>query len=585
MPGPGLDNRPGNGTNPPNAPATPAPTGANPDIDTSGWSNEDWANLLNEVNSAQPDPNPNLDPYANIDNWDEAAYANLFTGNAEFEQSIKDAMTAEAMQPVAPPSLFGDMTKQEVALLAYDNAENPYTGEIFDRHKDTVSMDYFNQGTLDNYSGDAFENTDDIFKYTDSLDLNVDRRTFQGGQGGGEWQDYHSNSAVKNAAHEFVNKQYVAMGKPPIYMDGNDVYVLNTGYGGNNPVLDPTIEGNNSDGSLGPKFTGHGGYYEPEGPEAGRGEYQKFIPQNKQGPDTDMLSDQIIPIIKQIAIATILAGATAPLAAALTTTSTGATVATGALTGFGTTAVNQVVAGDFDLGNLATGTLLGAAGAYASTFGSAGNAFTDALGSKFGISPEMSGHIANVGAKTVLNGGDPIAAIKGELIGAGLDWGMETIGEVWGDIKGSFGADNLDIDGNVIDADWGSPVGNPNEFQLASTGDLEEVLVTADYIPSVTGTVDIGNIVSTGLDTNNNNENPYEGLDESWKDKDAVVDGETVVTADKLYREDLTAADRASMTMEEIMALGTATKRRRLILGAGLCMKLRTELLITQVVR
>ena len=51
-----------------------------------------------------PQPNPNAapttgtDPYANPDNWDDAAWANVLSGNAEFEQSIQDAMMADAIQ-------------------------------------------------------------------------------------------------------------------------------------------------------------------------------------------------------------------------------------------------------------------------------------------------------------------------------------------------------------------------------------------------------------------------------------------------------------------------------------------------------
>ena len=494
MPGPGLDTRPNNGINPlsPVAPAI-------------GQEN------LPDINSIQPTGNPvqlGSNPYANIDNWDEAAYANLFNDNAAFGESIKQGMMAEAMQPVAPPSLFGDMTKQEVALLAYNNAENPYTGEIFDRHEDTVSMDYFNQGSLDNYSGEAFENTDDIFKYTDSLDLNVDRRTFQGGPGGGEWQDYHSNRAVKNAAHEFVNRSFASLGKPPVYMDGNDVYVLNTGYGGNNPVLDPTIEGNNSDGSLGPKFTGHGGYYEPEGPEVGRGEYQKFVPQNKQGPDTDMLSDQITPVVAAIALAYLgnVAGLASAAGLGATVGGTAATVAGGATAGALSTAGMQAIYGDmdFDLTAIATAALAGGAGAYASTFGNAGNGFTQAMSDNLNISAELSGKITNVAAQTVLNGGDPVAAIKNEILAAGLDWGMDQIGEAWTAIQGVFSEDTLnaatDFSGSDISdssqnyADTTQWTNENWDNALSGVDFNEEVIVTAPALPNTYNPITSGNL-------------------------------------------------------------------------------------------
>jgi hypothetical protein len=55
-----------------------------------------------------PQPNPNAapttgtNPYANPDNWDDAAWGNVLSGNAEFEESIRQAMMADAIQNNAP---------------------------------------------------------------------------------------------------------------------------------------------------------------------------------------------------------------------------------------------------------------------------------------------------------------------------------------------------------------------------------------------------------------------------------------------------------------------------------------------------
>ena len=212
--------------------------------------------------------------------------------------------------------------------------------------------DRYNSWRLNNYSGPAFETTDDIYTYVDGLNLNTDRRTFKGGRGGiMETADTSGQNQLKADANTFINQQnFNLTGQQPVYEKDGKVYVLNTGYAGNLPKLDGPIP-----------FSGRGGmYHEAAGSPQGIGEYRIYEPQNKAGPDTDMLSDQIMPAVQQIAISAMI-NAAMPGAAAFGGGLSGS-VLSGAASGAAGSLGNQVLSGDIDLGQVARGALVGGAG-------------------------------------------------------------------------------------------------------------------------------------------------------------------------------------------------------------------------------
>jgi hypothetical protein len=353
------------------------------------------------INEAANQP---VNPYSDTNNWSDDAWGKLLN-NPELAQGIRDGMMKNAMQNNNTPNkqsnsigagrvsagggpqltqqedpwnfqgtraqtpnngLFGDMTNLEMATL-FDNEGllSPIVGTSLprpgDRDGNLNRLDRFNSFKLDNYNGESFSNTDDIFTYIDSLDLNLNRRTFKGGRGGvATTSDTAGQNTLKSSTHDFVNLEYARLGKPVMYQEGDAVYVLYTGHGSNEPVLDASVTGNNSRGEDGAKFSGHGGYYHSVGDPPKPGEYQKFVPQNKQGPDTDMLSDQIMPVVIQIAMSTILAGALAPVGAAIAGAGTAGTATTGLLTSAASTTLNQLASGEgLDLSDIAVSGLKG----------------------------------------------------------------------------------------------------------------------------------------------------------------------------------------------------------------------------------
>jgi hypothetical protein len=149
-------------------------------------------------------------------------------------------------------------------------------------------IDRYNTFKVDNYNGPAFETTDDIYSYLDGLDLNTDRRALGGGRGGDGGTEEGGLITLKSRTHDFVNQHnFNATGQQPIYEEDGKIYVLNTGYGTNTPVLDGPIP-----------FAGSGGmYHETAGSPQGIGEYRVYEEQNKQGPDTDLFSDVVMPAV------------------------------------------------------------------------------------------------------------------------------------------------------------------------------------------------------------------------------------------------------------------------------------------------
>ena len=322
-----------------------------------------------------------------------------------YDQAIKDAMMAEALRTNQPtnqqgmmqtntttpssvqenPSnltsarettgngngLFSGMSNLEMAnLLESQGLLGTPEGMLLNRHQETNLLDRYNNFQVNNFDPTSFDSFEDAYTWLDGLDLNLDRTTFKGGRGGGPGTtaDDTANQELKGSTHEFVNASANAAGMPLVKQEGNKIYVLNTGYGSNLPDL-----GQYEDGSQ-IKFAGSGGFYHKIGPDAERGEYQVYEPQNKQGPDTDMLSDQIMPVVKQIAISAAFAAMAAPVGAAIGGTTAGAAagtvvptlganLVTGALTGAGTTAFNQVASGQgLDLTDIAIGGLKGGVG-------------------------------------------------------------------------------------------------------------------------------------------------------------------------------------------------------------------------------
>ena len=335
----------------------------------------------------------------------------------EYEQSIKDAMMAEAlrtnqptnqqgmMQASAPPvqasapNSYADTSKWSDANWAtalegnlptlnsgfYSNLTPEQTNNILKKDPNFfvnllkegdsafTQTENDNRSSLTNYSGPAFTSTDDVYSYMDGLNIDDNLDAFGGrtgkigGNGGlmsGGSSLKGSNTDTHAAQHDFVNTHYTQLGKMPIYQDGDDIYVLNTGFGDNRPDLGEDELGNKL------KFDGHGGYYHKSG-GAEKGEYQRYVKQDKQGPDTDAFFDQVMPVVMAVAQATFIGAAAAPAGAAIGGTTAGATagtvvptlganLVTGALTGAGTTALSQATSGQgFDLTDIAIGGLKG----------------------------------------------------------------------------------------------------------------------------------------------------------------------------------------------------------------------------------
>lgn len=302
-------------------------------------------------------------PYADTSKWSDANWAtalegNLPTLNSGFYSNLTPEQTQEILKK--DPNFF-------VNLLTNDNS-------AFTQTEDK------NRSSLTNYSGPAFTSTDDVYSYMDGLNIDDNLDAFGGrtgkigGNGGlmsGGSSLKGSNTDTRSAQHDFVNTQYTQQGKMPIYQDGDDIYVLNTGFGDNRPDLGEDELGNKL------KFDGHGGYYHKSG-GAEKGEYQKYVKQNKQGPDTDAFFDQVMPVVLAIAQATFIGAAATPAGAALGGTTAGATAGTvvptlganaitGVLTGAGTTALSQATSGQgFDFGDIAVAGLKGGVSGVAS---------------------------------------------------------------------------------------------------------------------------------------------------------------------------------------------------------------------------
>ena len=240
------------------------------------------------------------------------------TMSPEQEQAIKDAMMKQAMQKQAlsnqqgmtqtnattPLSLQEDPwnlkgTRENVPMSNLEKANifdsqgllGTPEGMMLPRNAENNLLDRYNSYQLNNYNGPEFETTDDMYSYLNGLNLNTDRRTFKGGRGGGPIADDIGNKNLKTNANSFVNQQnFNITGQQPVYQDGDDVYVLETGYGTNIPSL-----GVDADGKAIP-WSGHGGFYDVA--EKGKiGGYTKYTPQDKQGPDTDLWSDVVAPAV------------------------------------------------------------------------------------------------------------------------------------------------------------------------------------------------------------------------------------------------------------------------------------------------
>ena len=298
-------------------------------------------------------------PYADTSKWSDANWATALEGNLPTLQSgAYSNLTTDQTNAILKkdPNFFINLLKKGDS--SFSQTENN------------------NRNSLTNYSGPAFTNTDDVYGYMDSLNIDENLDAFGGRSGklsgNGSLMNGGSslssvNSGTRATQHDFVNNQYVQQGKMPIYEDGDAIYVLNTGFGDNRPDLGEDELGNKL------KFDGHGGYYHKSG-GAGKGEYQKYVKQNKQGPDTDAFFDQVMPVVMAVAQATFIGAAAAPAGAALGGTTAGATagtvvptlganVITGALTGAGTTALSQATSGQgFDLTDIAVAGLKGGVG-------------------------------------------------------------------------------------------------------------------------------------------------------------------------------------------------------------------------------
>ena len=264
--------------------------------------------------SAPPVQASASNPYADTSKWSDANWATALQGNLPTLNSgaYSDLTTAQTNDILAKdPNFFINLLKEGDS--SFTQTENN------------------NRNALTNYSGPAFTNTDDVYDYVESLgiDENVDvfggRSGNLGGNGGlmGGGGTSNYNTDTRTAQHDFVNTQYTQQGKMPVYQDGDAIYVLNTGFGDNRPDLGTDAEGNKL------KFDGSGGYYHESG-KAGKGEYQKYVKQNKQGPDTDAFFDEYMPAVMSVAQTAFLTPLVGPVAAAgLSTATTQATYGDG----------------------------------------------------------------------------------------------------------------------------------------------------------------------------------------------------------------------------------------------------------------
>tara|TARA_B110000483_G_scaffold77763_2_gene96922 strand:- start:7282 stop:10398 length:3117 start_codon:yes stop_codon:yes gene_type:complete len=325
-------------------------------------------------------------PYADTSKWSDANWAtalegNLPTLNSGFYSNLTPEQTQEILKK--DPNFFVKLLK---------NNDSAFT-QTEDK----------NRSSLTNYSGPAFTSTDDVYSYMDSLGIedNLDafggRTGKLGGNGGfmsGGSSLKGSNTDTRAVQHDFVNTQYTQQGKMPVYQDGDAIYVLNTGFGDNRPDLGTDAEGNKL------KFDGHGGYYHKSGGSK-KGEYQKYVKQSKQGPDTDAFFDQVMPAVMSAAQTAFLTPLVGPVAAAgLSTATTQATygdgnfdlgeiakasasayvnngllpgadayggglqgnILEGTVSGAASAFTNQAIGGDIDWGQVGRGALLGGTG-------------------------------------------------------------------------------------------------------------------------------------------------------------------------------------------------------------------------------